>query len=151
MKSNLLVRALAMCVLLVGSGTAAGSVFVQAVSPMLRATSMITGGMLCVAGVLMLANRRGAVLLLWLSAFVYCGSIVGPSFQKHGVSFFGALIPEFYLSLSIRVAVAVVAQLTVRFAAAVGIGRPCARVRRRKTARSGLSPESAIRLAALRC
>jgi hypothetical protein len=92
-----------------------GAVVWEDVTPLLKTTSLVSGALLVVAAWLLVQKRKSAVLLMWLSAAIYVLSIVYPGVVRQGVGVFGVLMGSFYWSVGIRVVLAVLAQLALRF------------------------------------
>lgn len=97
-----------------GLPSAVWSFFLYDVTHLFRAASFIVGGLLVCGAVLLVFERRGGVLLLWLSATTYAAVVLFPAFERHGTEAFSALMGAFYLSLTVRVGLAVTALVLVR-------------------------------------
>jgi hypothetical protein len=91
-----------------------GPFFLDDVSQPFRVVSLIAGSLLLAGAGLLILERRGGAFLLWLSAATYAAVIVFPAIKRHGAGAFSVLMGAFYLSLIIRIGLAVAAQLLVR-------------------------------------
>jgi hypothetical protein len=111
MQRKFVLRAIAGLAYLQGVVAVVGAVVLGNVTPFLKATASLNGGLLFIAGWLLIRERRSAVALLWLSVAVYIFSIIYPGFMRHGANVFGVLMATFYWSVVVRIALAVSAQL----------------------------------------
>lgn len=97
-----------------GLPSVVGSFFLDDVSDLFRAVSFIVGFFLVFGAALLALERRGGALLLWLSAATYAAVMLFPAFERHGTEAFSALMGAFYLSLTVRIGLAVTALVLVR-------------------------------------
>ncbi len=102
MHRTFITRALALVALLFALPSVLGAVWLEDVTPMLRAASLVTGALLLVAAWLLFNLKRTALPLLWLSLAIYIATIFVPALLRHGNEVFMSLIPAFYLSVGIR-------------------------------------------------
>lgn len=107
-------RALAFIAVVLGVPSVLGVVFLEDVTPLLRATTFAAGTLLLVAAWLLFQFRRSAVSVLWLSLAIYAASILYPAFQRHGQEVLSALVPAFYWSMLVRVALVIGAHTVLK-------------------------------------
>lgn len=97
-----------------GLPSAVGSFFLDDVTHIFRVASFTVGLLLLAGAALLFLERRGGALLLWLSAATYAVVMLLPALQRHGLEAFSVLMGAFYLSLTVRIGLAVAAHVLVR-------------------------------------
>lgn len=97
-----------------GIPSAVGSFVMEDVTPLFRVASFVVGALLVVGAYLLVIERRVGVALLWLSATLYALLMLVPAFERHGLAAFTALMGAFYLSMAIRLGLAVAAHMVMQ-------------------------------------
>lgn len=86
-----------------------GALVLDDITLQFRLASLTIGALLVVGAILLLLEHRAGVVLLWLSAGIYALVMLLPALQRHGLAAFSVLMGTFYVSLSIRIVLAVAA------------------------------------------
>jgi hypothetical protein len=107
-------RLLALIAIVQGLPSVAGAVFFEDVTPLLRTSTFAAGTLLLLAGWLLFQFKRSALPVLWLSLVIYLASIFYPTFQRHGPEVLSALLPAFYWSMLVRLALVIGAHLVLK-------------------------------------